>query len=83
MTTDQNTTRIFNVTTNQKGTTNWGWKHAKWSLQQAVTKLTNHFEQDAKDGPCFVPGKILGDQRNAKAVERLEFVTLPPEGTRS
>jgi hypothetical protein len=38
--------------------------------------LDHHSEREAKDGPCFVPGKLVGDRRTKTAVAEIHALVL-------
>ena len=52
------------------------WEPAFGSWQELVSLLTDHHEQEVKDGPCFVPGRVLGSQRKETDVVSLGLAML-------
>ena len=50
----------------------WGWTSRATTLDAfCLDCLEHHQERHAKDGPCFVPGRMLGEARNKNAVVEL------------
>jgi hypothetical protein len=50
----------------------WGWTSRTTTLDAfCLDCLEHHEERYAKDGACFVPGRILGEARNKNAVAEL------------
>ena len=54
--------------------TDWGLAVGSW--QDLVSVLMEHHERAAKDGRCFVPGRLLGSQRKETDVVSLGLAML-------
>lgn len=82
-----NTTQIithrFCVTTHSSPKITRGWENKNWSIDDIAKKLTTHRVQKIKEGPCFVPGKIIGNERKATAVEQLDLLVYDVDGGQS
>lgn len=73
----------YSLTTNSRPQMTYKWKAVDFSLDELVKKLSTHVVSDQKDGPCFIPGKMVGNQRKATAIENIGVVVYDIDGGQS
>lgn len=72
--------RNFIISTAQSAKSNF-WKPESWNLHALAERLTKHIFRDGKDGPAFVPGTLVGKDRNKNAVKAIEMLIYDIDGT--
>lgn len=74
---DPNSREIFWCEHDRVVGSRFGWRHAQGSLGDLAARyFARHREQERKDGLCFLPGKMLGNERKAQAVEHVDLMVF-------
>jgi len=69
--------REINYHYNPKGAKNrFSWQAEVAAYDHFVSDVLSHREQAAKDGPVYVPGRLIGNERNVKAVAHIDCLVF-------
>lgn len=56
------------------------WKQVVVEYDALIEQLSQHPEREAKDGPAFVPGELIGGERKKDTVEELNMFVFDVDG---
>ena len=72
--------RKFTITTGPRA------KHKVWDKPESIDlarlaeELTFHRHRDSKDGPCYIPGSLVGNNRTAGGVNQIDILVYDIDG---